>query len=169
MMMNTGIDKVSQVMIDILKSRPEITKPFMASMCNDKAAEVLWEVLLDCTDKSAQKNLARVLKYALCQLKIEEKESALAKEMVNIPRMVTIREGEDHELNESFPKAICIRFIWKMAELLEVRAPKNWRKFDNFLEIFHDVMVFSAEEVDLELMQIDKESEAYKVGVELYF
>lgn len=70
MLMNTGIDKVSQVMIDILKSRPEITKPFMASMCNDDAAEVLWEVLLDCADKAAQKNLAKVLKYALCQLKV---------------------------------------------------------------------------------------------------
>ena len=30
-------------------------------------------------------------------------------------------------------------------------------------------MVFSAEEVELEFVQIDKESEAYKIGVELYF
>lgn len=52
-MMNTGIDKVSQVMIDILKSRPEITKPFIASMCDVKKSEVLWEVLLDCMDKGA--------------------------------------------------------------------------------------------------------------------
>lgn len=59
--------------------------------------------------------------------------------------------------------------MWQMVELLEERAPKNWRKFDSFLEIFHDFMVFSAEEVDLELERIDKESEAYKVGVELYF
>jgi len=59
--------------------------------------------------------------------------------------------------------------MWQMVELLEERAPKNWRKFDFFLEIFHDFMVFSAEEVDLELERIDKESEAYKVGVELYF
>jgi len=70
MMVNPGIEKVSQVMIDILKSKPEITKPFIASMCEMETSEVLWEVLLECSDKNAQKHLARVIKYALCQLKI---------------------------------------------------------------------------------------------------
>jgi len=94
---------------------------------------------------------------------------ALAREMENVSRMAEIGEGEERELIESLPKAICVRFILKMTELLEARAPKNWRKFDAFLEIFHDFMVFSAEEVDVEETTIDKESEAYKIGVELYF
>ena len=49
---------------------------------------MLWEILLDCGDKLARKNLAKVLKYALCQLKLEEKEIALAKEMENITQKV---------------------------------------------------------------------------------
>lgn len=53
MMANPGIDRVSQVMIDIFKSRPEITKPFIESMCDPVESEVLWEVLLDCSDKNA--------------------------------------------------------------------------------------------------------------------
>ena len=66
MMANPGIDRVSRVMIDILKSRPEITRPFIESMCDTDNSEVLWEVLLECPDKNAQKHLARVIMYALC-------------------------------------------------------------------------------------------------------
>ena len=65
-MQNHGLSKVSQVMIDILKSRPGATKAFIGSMCDFSSSEVLWEILLDCTDKIAKKNLARVIKYALC-------------------------------------------------------------------------------------------------------
>jgi len=53
MMANPGVEHVSQVMIDILKSRPEITKPFVESMCDSDDCEVLWEVLLECQDKNA--------------------------------------------------------------------------------------------------------------------
>lgn len=49
MMVSTGIEKVSQVMIDILKSRPEITQGFIQCCCDN--AEVFWEVLLECGDK----------------------------------------------------------------------------------------------------------------------
>ena len=42
-------------MIDIFKSRPEITKPFIESMCDSTDSEILWEVFLDCGDKNAQK------------------------------------------------------------------------------------------------------------------
>ena len=111
---------------------------------------MLWEILLDCTDKLARKNLAKVLKYALCQLKLEEKDIALAKEMENITQKVINDQGEEEDETDQIPKAICIRFMYQMVELLEKRAPLKWRNFDQFLEIFHDFMVFSAEEVELE-------------------
>ena len=66
MAMNPGIDRVAQVMIDILKSRPDITKGFVEKMCSFPDSEVFWEVLLDCSDSSTQKQLARVIKFALC-------------------------------------------------------------------------------------------------------
>ena len=169
MMQSTGIDKVSQVMIDIMKNRPSVTKAFISSMCNYRSSEVLWEVLLDCTDKIARSNLARVIKFALCQLKMEEKEIALANEMEKITRKVTNDQGEEVDEEEFVPKAICIKFMTQMIGLLEKRAPIKWRNFDQFLEIFHDFMVYSVEEVELELEAYDKDSETYKVGVELYF
>ena len=92
-MANPGIEKVSQVMIDILKSKPEITKPFIESMCESNESEVLWEVLLECPDKNAQKHLARVIKYALCQLKMEERDSAIAQEVISVTRTFTDSDG----------------------------------------------------------------------------
>ena len=56
-----------------------------------------------------------------------------------------------------------------MTSLLSERAPKNWRKFDAFLEIFYNFMVFSAEDIACERAKHDTESEAFKVGIELYF
>ena len=53
MVINPGIDRLSQVMIDILKSRPSVTKSFMENLCNPVNAEVVWEVLLECNDKNA--------------------------------------------------------------------------------------------------------------------
>lgn len=100
---------------------------------------------------------------------MEEKEIALAKEMERITRKVTNEQGEEVDEEDIVPKAICIKFMTQMIGLLEKRAPTKWRNFDQFLEIFHDFMVHSAEEVDLELESFDKESETYKVGVELYF
>ena len=169
MMANSGIDRVSQVMIDILKSRPEITKPFITSMCDMSNSEVLWEVLLECSDKNAQKQLSRVIKYALCQLKMEERESALASELETITRTFTDSDGVSQESSEQVPKAICIRFVTLMTELLTERAPKNWRKFEAFLEIFYAFMVFSTEDIDAGKETHDSTSEAYKVGVELFF
>lgn len=53
MFTNPGIDRVSSVLINILKSKPEITKPFMASLLENSASSVIWEVLLECSDKNA--------------------------------------------------------------------------------------------------------------------
>ena len=109
-------------------------------------------MLLDCTDKVPRKNLARVIKFALCQLKVEEKEVALAKEMETITRKATNEQGVEEDETEQVPKAVCVKFMVQMIGLLEKRAPTKWRNFEQFLEIFHDFMAFSAEEIELELV-----------------
>lgn len=116
MAINTGIEKVSDVMIEILKSRPEITKPFIYALCNEENAENFWQVLLEAPDKNAQNQLARVLKYALCQLKSEEKASAMAKETETVTRTYTIEEGKTQDLEIQIPKPACIRFLTLMTE-----------------------------------------------------
>lgn len=56
-----------------------------------------------------------------------------------------------------------------MVSLLPERAAKNWRKFDSFLDIFYAFMVNSCEEIENESDKYDTESEAYKIGIELFF
>ena len=40
---------------------------------------------------------------------------------------------------------------------------------DSFLEIFHDFMIYSAEDIEIQTLVPDFEGDAYKTGVELYF
>ena len=56
-----------------------------------------------------------------------------------------------------------------MIEQLSERAPKNWRKFEAYLDIFYSFMVHSCEDILKERDQFDTSSSAYKIGVELYF
>ena len=54
-------------------------------MAEDEA-EVLMEIIFECTDKTTQKQLGRVIKYMLTQMKVHEKDLILsgAKETVTI-------------------------------------------------------------------------------------
>ena len=70
-------------------------------------------------------------------------------------------DNNEQAITEQRPKPVCIRFVCLMTELLADRAPKNWRRFDAFLEIFHDFMVYSAEDIDTDRIRSDKEGEPY--------
>ncbi len=56
-----------------------------------------------------------------------------------------------------------------MVEMLGERAPKAWSKFEAYLDIFYSFMVSSADEIAESKAGYDSESDAYKIGVELYF
>ena len=62
-----------------------------------------------------------------------------------------------------------MRFVVQMIHMLPERVAKNWRKFDAFLDLFFHLMVFSCEDIENEKEKFDTNSEAYKVGVELFF
>ena len=66
MIVNPGIDQLTNVLVDTLRSRPEATKSFLGQMCEFPVSEVFWEVLFECTAKNTQGCLARILKFALC-------------------------------------------------------------------------------------------------------
>ena len=166
---NPGIDKVSDVLIEILKSRPQITKPFVAALIEDGPNSYIWEVMLECGDKNAQKVLGKVLNYAICQLKMQEKDLALSQETEMIETIFTDTDGKEHKQGVAQPKAVCVRFVMQMIELLPQRAAKSWRKFDHFMDIFYAMMVYSPEDIELDRTKHDESSEAFKVGTELFF
>ena len=169
MQVSPGMDKLTSVMVDTLKSQPEMSKIFLGRMCEFPASEVLWEIMFECQDKHTQQQLAKIIKYALCQLKEIEKEDAIAQTQVTVTRTFKDDQGVEQTVQEQKPKAICVRFLMHMVEQLAERAPKNWRKFDAFMDIFFGFMVNSANEVYADKDEYDAESDAYKTGIELYF
>lgn len=100
---------------------------------------------------------------------MEERDCAMASEVVNVQSTFTDSDGEEQTSEEQVPKAVCVRFLTTMTGLLAERAPKNWRKFDNFLEIFYAFMVFSAEDIETGKEVHDATSDACKTGIELFF
>lgn len=169
MFVNPGIDRLSQVMLDILASSPELSKSFLSKMCEFPESEVLWEVLFECGDKSTQKDLARIIKFALCQLKEVERDLAISNETESVTSTFIDDDGVEQTSTVSRPKAVCLRFINHMNEQLSERAPKNWRKFDAFLEIYLSFMVNSSEDIHKDRSEFDSSSEAFKTGIELYY
>jgi hypothetical protein len=62
----------------------------------------------------------------------------------------------------------------QLISMLFSRAAKNWRKMDSYLDILYCFCVHSADEIELEedatkAVPVDPTSEAYQVGMELYF
>lgn len=138
-------------------------------MCELPDAELFWEILFDCTNMDARLRLSKVIKFALCQLKLLEKEQALSLETETFNDEFTDSDGNVNSVEETRYKAVCCRYLAKMTEMLEMRAPKSWSRFDQFLDIFFAFMVQSPEEVVEGKDKYDKEGDAYKVGVEIYF
>ena len=73
-----NIEKISSVIINILKQRSDLTKDFMEKLISVGTNKeylydtALYEVLLECREGNVQKQLCRAVKYGLCQLKMDE-------------------------------------------------------------------------------------------------
>lgn len=65
-------------MIEIFKKDDALCKNFVASLLDDNTAECIMEILFDCTDKVAQSNVGRLMRYLLCRLKVLEKDDLLS-------------------------------------------------------------------------------------------
>lgn len=100
---------------------------------------------------------------------MEEKELALSQETDSVEQTFTDTDGKEHKQTLQRPKAVCVRFVMQMIELLPDRVAKNWRKFDHFMDIFYAMMVYSPEDVELDRVKHDEQSEAFKIGTELFF
>ena len=60
------IKKITKTMIDIAKSSHHVSAEFLKVLMEDNDAEIIMEILFDCTDKTTQKQLAKIVKYMLC-------------------------------------------------------------------------------------------------------
>lgn len=75
---NGGMKQMTSIMIDIFKQDDPLCRDFLAALLEDNNAECIMEIFFECTDKVSQVNVARLIKYLLCRLKLIEKQELLA-------------------------------------------------------------------------------------------
>ena len=133
------------------------------------------EVLLESKDGSAQKHCARVIKYLLCKMKMIEKDDIRNDTREKYTETITgTDDGVDRTEEKERPKALSLRFMNLMVGYLPDRAAKNWKTFDHYLEVILAFAIHAPEELETdpspqEGLTWNKDSEAYQIGMELYF
>ena len=60
-------------MIDVLSTSDSLCKAYMRELLDDRNAETVMEILLEGEDSVARKQVARIMKYLHCKLKMIEK------------------------------------------------------------------------------------------------
>jgi hypothetical protein len=168
---NGGMKVMVQIMISIFKKDDALCRNFMASLLNENNAECIMEILFECTDKVSQNNVARLVKYLLCRLKVLEKDDLISGAT---ECFTEVRKGEGNETTEHkiiLPKAVSAKFMNVLLYHLKDRAPRSWSRFDNYLDIIKSFGINSAEDIEAEGDQeaYNLQSEGARVGLEFYF
>ena len=164
-------------MIDILKSSDTLVKTFASNLIEEDDAETILEILLEGRDSLAQKHVGRVMKYMLCKLKMLEKEDIEEGTKESYMQTYTDDDGKETEVEEERYKALSLQILQLLIDCLDERAPKAWKTFDQFNELFFAFGVFSPEDIQerwtgettISCIPFDKESEAYQIGMGLFF
>lgn len=162
-----------QIMIEIFKKDDQLCKQFIASLLAENNSECILEILFDCTDKVAQANVSRLIRYLLCRLKVLEKEDLLNGTTESITEKV-IEDGKEVVKELSLPKAVSAKFINVLLFHLQGRGAKSWARFEYYLDVIKTFGLNSAEEVENELQEptasdgFDPNSEACKIGMHFY-
>lgn len=133
---NSGLPHLTHAMMDILKSSDEACLEFMQAMLDDDDAEPIMEILFDCPDKIARRNLIRIVRYLLCRLKEIEKEKILANEFDVLTETFTNYMGETVTRQVREPRSLALKFIYLLKSLMSTRAARSWKIIDTYMEIF---------------------------------
>ena len=142
------IQRLSEVMIEIAKSSPETSAAFLDALLEDDDAEVVQKILFDCSDKTTQKHLGRVIKYMLCQLKVVEKD------LIRQNKKITVDVEEEDALGNKVTRqvekheSVSLRFFMTLLSQIYTRGARAWSKFDVYLEIILSFAIHSAEDIE---------------------
>ena len=126
------------------------------------------EILIEGKDKFAQKHISRVIKYAMCRVKMLERDDILNSTMETVKETI---EGKEFDVDR--PKSIALRFLDMCLSQLKLRAPKAFMFFDHFLELISTFAFYSPEELAdspvTDGLPFDKDGEAYRIGMTVFY
>ena len=166
---NTFMLDIGQSMIDILRTSDSLCKSFLSGLVEDQnQQEMLLSTLIEGKDKLAQRHISRVIKYAMCKVKMLEKDDILNSTAESVK--VTI-DGQEFDVDR--PKSVALRFLDVLLAQLKHRAPKSFMTFDYFLELISTFAFYGPEDlVDSPLtdgLKFDRQGEAYKIGMTVFY
>ena len=95
-------------MIKILKSSDQVCKDFMQELLDDDDAEAVLEILFDCSDSMARRNLIKVIRYLICRLKEIEKDEVLSGATDSITQTFMTIHGEQGSREMLQPRSLCL-------------------------------------------------------------
>ena len=99
-------------MIEILKTSDSLCRAFLLRYVDDPLqAEIILEILIEGKDKLAQRNVARVIKYLICRMKLLEKDDIENETKIKSTTTFPGVNGVDEEFEVEIPKALSVRFL----------------------------------------------------------
>ena len=169
---NTGLKQLAPVLINILKSSDKACIDFMKQLLDDDDAEVVMEILFDCPDMHARRNLIRIIRYLVCRLKEIEKDAILGNEFDEIEETYVDIYKRQCTRSRKVPKALVLRFLDLLKAFMPTRAARSWKLIDTYMELLHSFGVQSASDVENEIGAREtwsRKSEGYQIGMTVYF
>ena len=133
---NSGLTHLAPAMIGILKSSDEACLEFMQALLDDDDAETVMEILFECADRLARKNLIRIIRYLICRLKDIEKDKIIANEFDIVTETFTTYNGETGTKQHKEPRSLVLKFMLLLRCVMKTRAARSWKIIDTYMEIF---------------------------------
>ena len=157
-------------MIKILKSSDQVCLDFMQELLDDDDAEPVFEILFDCSDSMARRNLIKVIRYLVCRLKEIEKDEVLSGATDSITETFMTIHGEQGSREVLEPRSKCLKFMSIVMALMTTRAARNWKQIDTYMEVLLAFGAQSAEDIEREQNALskptwDKKSVGYRTGM----
>lgn len=124
-----------EVMIKILKSSDEVCSFWMEELIDEDDAEPVLEILFDCEDTAARRNLIKVIRYLVCRLKEIEKDLVLSQAHNTITENYIDEYGAYKVRTLLEPRALVLKFMSIIMGNMSIRAARNWKQIDTYLEL----------------------------------
>lgn len=120
---NTNLKDLVRVFIELLRGDDALIRRWMTDVLeNERVREMMLELLIESVDNIARGNAAYALKFALCRLKMLERNE------LNANERETVKLDDGTTIDR--PVALSARFIELLVGLLNTRVARQYTRFE---------------------------------------
>lgn len=166
---NTNLKDLVRVFIELLRGDDALIRRWMTDVLeNERVREMMLELLIESVDNIARGNAAYALKFALCRLKMLERNE------LNANERETVKLDDGTTIDR--PVALSARFIELLVGLLNTRVARQYTRFEQCLDVIASFALYSPEQVEAGTVGTetrpdiwDAQAEASQVGLRYFF